>query len=125
MGDIPLDFDTLNPHGCFIGSAAVMILSQHDKARDAALNVMHFFADESCGQCTPCRVGTDKATRLIDGAALGPGAAGGAVAGDGRRVDLRAGPGGAESDPLRGQVLSRMRSRDDPASALADRRSRT
>jgi formate dehydrogenase len=65
MDDIPLDFDTLNAHGCFIGSAAVMILSQHDRARDAALNVMHFFADESCGQCTPCRVGTDKATRLM------------------------------------------------------------
>jgi len=65
MADIPLDFDTLNPHGCFIGSAAVMVLSQHDRARDAALNIMHFFADESCGQCTPCRVGTDKATRLL------------------------------------------------------------
>jgi NADH:ubiquinone oxidoreductase subunit F (NADH-binding)/NADH:ubiquinone oxidoreductase subunit E len=65
MGDIPLDFDTLNPHGCFIGSAAVMILSRHDRARDAALNVMQFFADESCGQCTPCRVGTEKATRLL------------------------------------------------------------
>jgi formate dehydrogenase len=65
MADIPLDFDTLNAHGCFIGSAAVMILSQHDRARDAALNVMRFFADESCGQCTPCRVGTEKAVRLM------------------------------------------------------------
>ncbi len=65
MGDIPLDFDTLNAHGCFIGSAAVMILSNHDTARAAALNVMRFFADESCGQCTPCRVGTEKATRLM------------------------------------------------------------
>jgi formate dehydrogenase len=65
MGDIPLDFDTLNPHGCFIGSAAVIILSRHDRARDAALNVMQFFADESCGQCTPCRVGTEKATGLL------------------------------------------------------------
>src|SRR5437868_10398447 len=63
--DIPLDFDTLQPHGCFIGSAAVIVLSQHDRARDAALNVMRFFADESCGQCTPCRVGTDKAVRLM------------------------------------------------------------
>ena len=61
MGDIPLDFDTLQPHGCFIGSAAVIVLSQHDRARDAALNLMQFFADESCGQCTPCRVGTEKA----------------------------------------------------------------
>jgi formate dehydrogenase len=65
MGDIPLDFDTLQPHGCFIGSAAVIILSRHDKARDAALNLMHFFADESCGQCTPCRVGTAKAAQLM------------------------------------------------------------
>ena len=66
MGDIPLDFDTLNPHGCFIGSAAVMILSDHDKARAAAANVMKFFADESCGQCTPCRVGTAKALALME-----------------------------------------------------------
>jgi formate dehydrogenase len=65
MADIPLDFDTLNPHGCFIGSAAIMVLSQHDRARDAALNVMSFFADESCGQCTPCRAGTVKALDLM------------------------------------------------------------
>ena len=65
LGDIPLDFDTLQPHGCFIGSAAVIILSQHDRARDAALNLMRFFADESCGQCTPCRVGTEKAVMLM------------------------------------------------------------
>jgi formate dehydrogenase len=66
MGDIPLDFDTLQPHGCFIGSAAVIILSQHDKARDAATNLMRFFEHESCGQCTPCRVGTAKAARLME-----------------------------------------------------------
>jgi formate dehydrogenase len=65
MGDIPLDFDTLNEYGCFIGSAGVIILSQLDKARDAALNIMRFFADESCGQCTPCRVGTEKAVKLL------------------------------------------------------------
>ena len=65
MGDIPLDFDTLQPYGCFIGSAAVIVLSQHDRARDAALNLMQFFADESCGQCTPCRVGTEKAAGLM------------------------------------------------------------
>ena len=65
MGDIPLDFDTLNAHGCFIGSAAVIVLSQHDRARDAALNIMRFFADESCGQCTPCRVVTEKAARRM------------------------------------------------------------
>jgi formate dehydrogenase len=68
MSDIPLDFDTLQPHGCFIGSAAVMVLSQHDRARDAALNVMRFFAHESCGQCTPCRVGTAKAAALMQAA---------------------------------------------------------
>lgn len=65
LADLPLDFDTLQPYGCFIGSAAVMVLSEHDKARDAALNVMKFFADESCGQCTPCRVGTAKAAQLM------------------------------------------------------------
>jgi formate dehydrogenase len=65
MSDIPLDFDTLQPYGCFIGSAAVVILSTQDRARDAALNLMRFFADESCGQCTPCRVGTDKAVGLM------------------------------------------------------------
>jgi formate dehydrogenase beta subunit len=65
MGDIPLDFDTLNPHGCFIGSAAVIILSDRDQARSAAGNVMKFFAEESCGQCTPCRVGTAKALQLM------------------------------------------------------------
>jgi NADH:ubiquinone oxidoreductase subunit F (NADH-binding) len=65
MADIPLDFDTLQPHGCFIGSAAVIVLSDRDRARDAALNMMRFFADESCGQCTPCRVGTEKAARLM------------------------------------------------------------
>ncbi|OWF65937.1 NADH-quinone oxidoreductase subunit F [Polynucleobacter hirudinilacicola] len=65
MNDIPLDFDTLQPYGCFIGSAAVMVFSNHDKARDMALNVMHFFEHESCGQCTPCRVGTGKAAQLM------------------------------------------------------------
>ena len=68
LADVPLDFDTLQPHGCFIGSAAVIVLSQHDRARDAARNVMSFLADESCGQCTPCRVGTAKAARLMEAA---------------------------------------------------------
>ena len=66
MDNIPLDFDTLQPYGCFIGSAAVIVLSQHDRARDAAVNLMQFFADESCGQCTPCRVGTQKAVALME-----------------------------------------------------------
>ncbi|HET9653461.1 MAG TPA: NAD(P)H-dependent oxidoreductase subunit E [Usitatibacter sp.] len=65
MGDIPLDFDTLQPYGCFIGSAAVIVLSNHDKARDAAQNMMDFFEHESCGQCTPCRSGTAKAAQLM------------------------------------------------------------
>jgi NADH:ubiquinone oxidoreductase subunit F (NADH-binding) len=64
-GDIPLDFETLQTHDCFIGSAAVIILSDHDKASAAARNLMKFFADESCGQCTPCRVGTAKALNLM------------------------------------------------------------
>ncbi len=65
MDDIPLDFGTLETHGCFIGSAAVVVLSDHDDAKAAALNLMRFFEDESCGQCTPCRVGTEKAVRLM------------------------------------------------------------
>jgi formate dehydrogenase len=65
MNDIPLDFDTLQPYGCFIGSAAVIVLSQHDTARAAAGNMMRFFRHESCGQCTPCRAGTAKALELI------------------------------------------------------------
>lgn len=67
LGDLPLDFDTLAPYGCFIGSAAVIVLSEHDKAHAAARNVMRFFHDESCGQCTPCRVGTAKALTLMKG----------------------------------------------------------
>jgi formate dehydrogenase len=65
-GDIPLDFDTLQPHGCFIGSAAIVIFSDKDKAARAAVNLMKFFHDESCGQCTPCRVGTAKALTLME-----------------------------------------------------------
>jgi formate dehydrogenase len=65
LADEPLDFDTLQPHGCFIGSAAVMVLSDQDRVRDAALNTLKFFAHESCGQCTPCRVGCDRATELM------------------------------------------------------------
>ncbi|HXV09943.1 MAG TPA: NAD(P)H-dependent oxidoreductase subunit E [Burkholderiales bacterium] len=65
MGDIPLDFDTLNEHGCFIGSAAIIVLSDRDQAAAAARNLLKFFAEESCGQCTPCRVGTAKALTLM------------------------------------------------------------
>jgi formate dehydrogenase beta subunit len=66
MGDIPLDFDTLNQYGCFIGSAAIVIFSDRDKASSAARNLMKFFSEESCGQCTPCRVGTAKALKLME-----------------------------------------------------------
>jgi NADH:ubiquinone oxidoreductase subunit F (NADH-binding)/NADH:ubiquinone oxidoreductase subunit E len=65
LANVPLDFDTLTPYGCFIGSAAVVVLSDKDSATAAARNVMKFFADESCGQCTPCRVGTEKALHLM------------------------------------------------------------
>jgi len=68
LSDIPLDFDTLQAYGCFIGSAAVIVLGHQDSARNAALNMMNFFAHESCGQCTPCRVGTEKAVQLMQAA---------------------------------------------------------
>jgi len=66
MADIPMDFDTLNQYGCFIGSAAVVVFSNQDSAKDLALNAMKFFEEESCGQCTPCRVGTAKAATLME-----------------------------------------------------------
>jgi formate dehydrogenase len=67
LANVPLDFDTLTPYGCFIGSAAVVVLSDKDTATATARNLMKFFADESCGQCTPCRVGTQKALPLMEG----------------------------------------------------------
>ncbi len=66
MADIPMDFDTLNEYGCFIGSAAVIVFSHQDSAKQLALNAMRFFEEESCGQCTPCRVGTAKAAVLME-----------------------------------------------------------
>jgi formate dehydrogenase len=65
LDDVPLDFDTLQPHGSFIGSAAVVVLSDRDSVKAAALNMLRFFEDESCGQCTPCRVGCAKAAQLM------------------------------------------------------------
>ncbi|MEP1968014.1 MAG: NADH-ubiquinone oxidoreductase-F iron-sulfur binding region domain-containing protein, partial [Marinomonas sp.] len=65
INDVPLDFDTLQPLGSFIGSAAVVVLSDQDSAKEAALNMLRFFEDESCGQCTPCRVGCEKAVKLM------------------------------------------------------------
>jgi formate dehydrogenase beta subunit len=69
MADLPLDFGKLEQHGCFVGSHAVVILSDKDDMKAVALNLMRFFEDESCGQCTPCRVGTEKAVKLM---ATGP-----------------------------------------------------
>jgi len=66
MGDIPLDFGTLEEHGCFLGSGAIVIFSERDDMKDVALNLLRFFEDESCGQCTPCRNGTEKAVRLLE-----------------------------------------------------------
>ena len=73
MADIPLDFGTLEKHGCFVGSHAVVILSEHDDMKAVALNLMRFFEDESCGQCTPCRVGTEKAAKLMANGPWEPG----------------------------------------------------
>ena len=66
LNDVPLDFDTLQEHGSFIGSGAVTVLSDKDSVKDAALNMLRFFADESCGQCTPCRVGCEKAVKIME-----------------------------------------------------------
>jgi formate dehydrogenase len=66
LADIPLDFGTLEPHGSFVGSHAVVVLSDKDDMKAVALNLMKFFEDESCGQCTPCRVGTEKAVKLME-----------------------------------------------------------
>jgi formate dehydrogenase len=66
MADEPMDFGTLEKHGCFVGSHAVVILSEKDDMKAVALNLMRFFEDESCGQCTPCRVGTEKAAKLME-----------------------------------------------------------
>ena len=71
MADLPLEFGKLEKHGCFVGSHAVVILSDHDDMTDVALNLMRFFEDESCGQCTPCRNGTEKAVQLMSTADAG------------------------------------------------------
>ena len=66
MADLPLEFGKLEAHGCFVGSHAVVVLSDRDDMKAVALNLMRFFEDESCGQCTPCRVGTEKAVKLME-----------------------------------------------------------
>ena len=107
MADLPLDFGTLEQYGCFVGSHAVVILSEQDDMKAVALNLMKFFEDESCGQCTPCRVGSEKAVEADGARPLGPGAAERVVGADARRLDLRPRPGRAEPDHLRFEVFPR------------------
>ena len=107
LADVPLDFGTLEAHGCFIGSAAVVVLSDRDDIRAVALNLMRFFADESCGQCTPCRCGTEKAVELMERPDWDVPLADRAERRDARRLDLRARPGGAEPAALRSCDTSR------------------
>ncbi len=106
MADIPLDFGTLEKYGCFVGSHAVVILSDQDDMKAVALNLIRFFEDESCGQCTPCRVGTEKAAHLMANGPWDPGPARRTVHADARRLDLRPRPGGAQSAALCAKILS-------------------
>ena len=111
MADLPLDFGKLEQHGCFVGSHAVVVLSDQDDIKAVALNLLRFFEDESCGQCTPCRVGCEKAVKLMAAGRLGRGAARGALPGDGGRLDLRPRPGRPQPDPLGAEVLPGRRSK--------------
>ena len=107
MADLPLDFGTLEKYGCFVGSHAVVILSDQDDMKAVALNLMKFFEDESCGQCTPCRVGTEKAVKLM---AQGPWNAALLTElsdADARRLDLRPRPGRAQSAAVRAEIFPR------------------
>ena len=105
MADIPLDFGQLEKHGCFVGSHAVVILSDKDDMKAVALNLMRFFEDESCGQCTPCRNGTEKAVQADERRQLERRAARRLVAGDGGRFHLRPRPGRAQPGAVRVQVF--------------------
>ena len=107
MADEPLDFGTLEKYGCFVGSHAVVILSEQDDMKAVALNLVKFFEDESCGQCTPCRVGTEKAVKLMEQGPWNPGAADRAVDADARRLDLRPRPGRAQSAVVRAEIFPR------------------
>ena len=113
LADVPLDFDTLQEYGCFIGSAAVIVLSDHDSVRDAALNAMRFFARESCGQCTPCRVGHREGRSPHGATGVGPAVARGPRAGHGRRLHLRPRPGRAQSPVVRPAGTSPRNAADD------------
>ncbi len=106
MGDIPLDFGTLEKHGCFVGSHAVVILSDKDDMKAVALNLMKFFEDESCGQCTPCRNGTEKAVKLMSEKTWDKALLEGSGAGHDRCLDLRPRPGGVQPADVGGEVLS-------------------
>jgi formate dehydrogenase beta subunit len=118
MANIPLDFDTLTPYGCFIGSAAIVVCLGPGHGGGGGAQPHAFFADESCGQCTPCRVGTEKALHLMHAPGSGISRCSGAVAGDDGRVDLRPGAGGAQPGALRAEVLPAggrvMHQNDDP-----------
>ena len=107
MADVPLDFGTLEKYGCFVGSHAVVILSDKDDMKAVALNLMRFFEDESCGQCTPCRAGTEKAVKLMATGPWDEALLNELSDRDARRLDLRPRPGGAEPAALRVQVFSR------------------
>ena len=107
MADIPLDFGTLEPHGCFIGSAAVVVLSDKDNMRDVALNLLKFFEDESCGQCTPCRIGTEKAVHLMERPRWDEPLLERVDPSDDRCLDLRPRPGGDEPGEAGAEAFSR------------------
>ena len=107
MADLPLDFGTLEQHGCFVGSHAVVILSDQDDMKAVALNLMRFFEDESCGQCTPCRVGTEKAVKLMAKGPWDEALLTELSRCDARRLDLRARAGGAQPAHQRAEVFPR------------------
>ena len=107
MADEPLDFGTLEKYGCFVGSHAVVILSEKDDMKAVALNLMKFFEDESCGQCTPCRVGTEKAVKLMEHGPWDAALLTELSDADARRLDLRPRPGGAQSAAMRVEVFPR------------------
>ena len=107
MADLPLDFGMLEKYGCFVGSHAVVILSEQDDMKAVALNLVKFFEDESCGQCTPCRVGTEKAVKLMEQGPWNPALLTELSDADARRLDLRPGPGRAQSAVVRAEIFPR------------------
>ena len=120
MADEPLDFGTLEKHGCFVGSHAVVILSEKDDMKAVALNLMKFFEDESCGQCTPCRVGSEKAVKLMEKGPWDAALLTELSDADARCFDLRARPGGAEPAAVRAEIFPR--GADEAAGELVSER---